>query len=77
MERGHLEDFDVDGRIILKWIMMWSVVNMKCIIFFDMTPCSPVEVTDVSDERTASIFRVETKTITNCRLGCDAVLSGR
>jgi hypothetical protein len=35
---------------------------MKIIIFWDETPCSPLKVTDISEEHTASIFRIEEQT---------------
>jgi hypothetical protein len=35
------------------------VVSVKNIIFSNVTPCSQVEFTDVSEEHTASIFRVQ------------------
>jgi hypothetical protein len=34
-------------------------IILKSIIFWDMTPCSPLISTDVSEEHIASIFRVE------------------
>jgi hypothetical protein len=32
---------------------------MKSFMFWDITPCSSLKVTDVSEEHAASIFRVE------------------
>jgi hypothetical protein len=32
---------------------------MKSINFWDITPCNPLGVTDVSEEHIASIFRIE------------------
>jgi hypothetical protein len=36
-----------------------TAVIMKSIIFWDITPCSPLKVTDVSGEHVAYIFRVK------------------
>jgi hypothetical protein len=41
----------------LKFSQQWVV--MKSINFSNITPCSPLSVTDVSKEHIASIFRVE------------------
>jgi hypothetical protein len=38
---------------------VFTSVVMKSIIFWDMTPCSPLSLTDVSEEHIASIFTVE------------------
>jgi hypothetical protein len=35
------------------------VMGMKSYVFWDITPCSPVRATYVSEEHVASIFRVE------------------
>jgi hypothetical protein len=43
---------------------------MKNIIFWDMTPCSPLEPTDVSEEHIASIFRIEKVSSAGGRLSC-------
>jgi hypothetical protein len=32
---------------------------MRSYVFWDITPCSPLEVSNVSEENVASIFRVE------------------
>jgi hypothetical protein len=42
-------------------------IILKSIIFWDMTPCSPLSSTDVSEEHIASIFRVEEIGSTNQR----------
>jgi hypothetical protein len=34
-------------------------VVVKASIFWDITPCIPLKVTDVSEENVASVFRVE------------------
>jgi hypothetical protein len=34
-------------------------MNMKSIILWNITPCSPVEFPDSSEERIVSIFRVK------------------
>jgi hypothetical protein len=47
-----------DIKAILVFEVFTAVV-MKSIIFWDMTPCSPLSLTDVSEEHIASIFRVE------------------
>jgi hypothetical protein len=36
-----------------------TAVTMKCSVFWHITPCSPVKVTDVSKEHITSIIRVE------------------
>jgi hypothetical protein len=36
-----------------------TAVVMKSTIFWDITPCSPLLSTDVSEEHIASIFRAE------------------
>jgi hypothetical protein len=36
-----------------------QAVVMKCTIFWDITQCSPLKVSDVSEEHVACIFRVE------------------
>jgi hypothetical protein len=36
-----------------------TAVVMKCPIFWDITPCSPLKVTDVSEEHVSSIFKVK------------------
>jgi hypothetical protein len=36
-----------------------TVVVIKSTIFWDITQCSPLKSTDVSEEHIASIFRVE------------------
>jgi hypothetical protein len=38
---------------------VFTAVVMKSIIFWDMTPCSLVIATDVSEEHIDSIFRIE------------------
>jgi hypothetical protein len=40
-------------------IEVLTPVVMKSTIFWDITPCSPVKATDVSEEHIASICRVE------------------
>jgi hypothetical protein len=46
-----------------------TTVNMKSSIFWDIMPCSPAKSTDVSEEHTASIFRVkqEAKQVTSMK----------
>jgi hypothetical protein len=36
-----------------------TAVVMKSTIFWDITPCSPLKATDVSEEHVASIFGAE------------------
>jgi hypothetical protein len=36
-----------------------TAVVMRSSVFWDITPCSPLKATDVSEEHVASIFRVE------------------
>jgi hypothetical protein len=38
---------------------VFTAVVMKSFIFWNMTPCRPLSLTDVSEEHVASIFRVE------------------
>jgi hypothetical protein len=38
-----------------------TAVTMKCIIFWDVTVCSPLEIHAELEECTASIFRVKEK----------------
>jgi hypothetical protein len=52
--RKNTENFDqVAGFEVL------TVLNMKSTIFWDVTPCSPVEVHRLSEGHTASTVRVE------------------
>jgi hypothetical protein len=43
----------------MKYTVVRTFLELKSSIFLDITPCSPFEVTDVSEEHVASIFRVE------------------
>jgi hypothetical protein len=36
-----------------------TAVVMKCSIFWDIMPCNPLKVTEVSEKHGAYIFRVE------------------
>jgi hypothetical protein len=36
-----------------------DTVAVKNSVFWDITLCSPIKVTDVSEEHAASIFRIE------------------
>jgi hypothetical protein len=47
-----------EGRYYVGIEVLTAVVT-KSIIFWDITPRSPLSVTDVSEEHIASIFRVE------------------
>jgi hypothetical protein len=38
-----------------------TALVMKSSIFWDITPCSPLKVSDHSEEHIASIFRIEDK----------------
>jgi hypothetical protein len=51
---------NVKGKkfIEFKFIYFWIRGSHRC-DFFDVTQCSPIEFTDISEEHTASIFRAE------------------
>jgi hypothetical protein len=55
---------------------VFTAVVMESIIFWDMTPCSPLSLTDVSEELIASIFRVEEIGSANQRASSRLKLNG-
>jgi hypothetical protein len=48
-------------KVISVGFEVLTEVVLKSIIFWDIMPCSPLRVNDVSEEHIASIFRVEKK----------------
>jgi hypothetical protein len=57
--------------------LVLTVETMKCNNFRDVMPCCLEELTDVSEEYTASIFRVEACLIYSWILKMEAVCSSR
>jgi hypothetical protein len=55
---GHNICLKIIGSVQYLRFEVFGSVTLKITIFWDVTPCSLVEVTDASEERAASIFRI-------------------